>query len=76
MSAAGLCVQSKKKDEADSSDVTVCNALQALDRQADVNETNDQGFTVLMVACSLGLVDVVELLLRAGMAECARGRVR
>ena len=70
-----LCVQSKKKEEADS-DVTVCDALQALDRQADVNEANEQGFTVLMVACSLGLADVVELLLRAGMAQCARGRER
>lgn len=42
------------------------DGLQALDRQADVNEANEQGFTVLMVACSLGLVDVVQILLRAG----------
>jgi len=38
----------------------------ALEQAADVNETNEQGFTVLMVASSLGLFDVVALLLQAG----------
>jgi hypothetical protein len=37
-----------------------------LDQGADVNERNGQGFTVLMVACSLGMVDAVHLLLGAG----------
>jgi hypothetical protein len=38
----------------------------ALDQRGDVNEKNEQGFTVLMVASSLGLASVVELLLGAG----------
>ena len=38
----------------------------ALDQRGDVNERNEQGFTVLMVASSLGLASVVELLLGAG----------
>ena len=38
----------------------------ALERGGDVNEANEQGFTVLMVACSLGMVDVVQILLGAG----------
>jgi hypothetical protein len=33
----------------------------ALDMRGDVNELNEDGFTVLMVACSLGMPDVVRL---------------
>jgi len=35
----------------------------ALDMGGDVNEVNADGFTVLMVACSLGMPDVVRLVL-------------